>query len=259
MRGQDLAVLAGVVAVPLGTLLLVAGVAAIAGEMPPSETIAIGCALILMISPLLSQAIGLRFAAYGPRNLQHRLGFYGSFFAMLLLAQMPSGEAGFGQALLGWLPLPIIIAGIGGVELWRQDAALRRYPRARRKVWGDVALGFCLALCLGPIFGASKGASAPQALWAGLVFCGVVLAAPQIPWQRAAHMTKLRLVTLVLAHGICFSAMMYIFIFVHQFGQMARDDVIPLLVGSVIGSFIAGAIIVSTAIVLTARNKAKKG
>ena len=253
-RASDGQLLVAVVAVPVGALLFVSAIDALFGETNKGETIAIGCALILMISQLLPQVMGLRFAAYGPRNLQNRIGFYGAFVACLLLAQMPSAAAGFGQALLGWLPLPIIIALIGGAELWRQDAALRRHPRARRKVWRDVAIGLGLALGLGAIFAATKGATAPQALWAGLVFCGVVLAAPQIQWKRAAHMTGLRLVTLTLAYGICFAAMMYIFIFVQRFGQMAAEDVMPLLVGSAIGSFIAGGIIV-----LTARNKAKNG
>lgn len=260
-RASDGQLLAAVLAVPVGALLMAVVMqlatddsSAVAPDAIYPETIAIGCAMILLLYSLFLQLAGVRFATNGPRSLQNQLGFLGALFATVLLGHMPSADQSLAQAALGWLPLPLVIALIGGMDVARHIKALRRHPRALRRMLRDVAFGLGLALGLGAIFAATKGATAPQALWAGLVFCGVVLAMPQIPRQRVAHMTGLRLVTLALAHAICFSSMMYIFIFVHKLGQMAPDEVMPLLVGSVIGSFIAGGIIA-----LMAHSKAKKG
>lgn len=74
-RASDGQLLAAVLAVPVGAALLVSSVSALLGEPNTGETIAIGCAMILMLSSLFPQMAGVRFATNGPRSLQNRLKF----------------------------------------------------------------------------------------------------------------------------------------------------------------------------------------
>ena len=260
-RASDGQLLAAVLAVPVGALLMVVVMqlatddsSAVAPDAIYPETIAIGCAMILLLYSLFLQLAGVRFATNGPRSLQNQLGFLGALFATVLLGHMPSADQSLAQAALGWLPLPLVIALIGGMDVARHIKALRRHPRALRRMLRDVAFGLAIGLAIGAAFALVKGASAPQALWSGLVFCGAIMAAPSIPLARAVHMPNLRLAILTLAYGICLSALMFIFAFVVGLGQMESGDATPRLIGGIAGTFIGVGIPV-----LIARNKAKRG
>ena len=251
-RVSDGQLLAAVLGVPVGALLLLSGISALFGETNTSATIAIGCTMVLMLSSLLPQMAGVRFATNGPRSLQNRLGFWGAFFAMMLLGQMPNADQPLARAALGWLLLGLVIALIGGKDAARHIKSLRPHPRALRKVWRDMMFGVAFGLILCASNALAKGASPAQALWAGLVFCGAILTAPQVSFARALPMPNRRLAILSLAYGIYFSALMVIFAFVVNLGQKEGGEVMAMLIGGVLGSFVYISIIV-------ARQIAKRG
>lgn len=259
-RASDGQLLAVVLAVPVGALLLVSALGALLGEANTGKTIAIGCAMILSLSSLLPQMAGVRFATYGPRSLQNRIGVLGGLFATLAIMHMPEAEVTFGWAVLPLLILLLTAAFLGFSDISKDLSipshikALRRHPRALRKVWRDMMFGVVLGLLLGASQAFAKDASPAQALWAGLVNCCAILTgAAQVPFARAMQMPIRRLAILTLAYGIWMSALIFIFTFVVNLSQKEGDEIAPLMIGVVFGSFIGMGITL-----LVGRNKAKR-
>lgn len=259
-RASDRQLLAAVLAVPVGALLLISAIGALLGEANTGKSAAIGCAMILTLSSLLPQMAGVRFATHGPRSLQNRIGVLGGLFATLAIMHMPEAEVTFGWAVLPLLIQLLTVAFFGfsdisiDLSIPSHIKALRRHPRALRRVWRDMMFGVALGLFLGASQAFAKGASPAQALWAGLVFCGAILnGAAQVPFARAMHMPIRRLAILSLAYGVFFSALMFIFTYVVNLGQKEGGEIIPMMIGGVVGSCSFMGITV-----LIARNKAKR-
>jgi hypothetical protein len=236
-RASDGQLLTAVLAVPVGALLLISGVSALFGEPNTGETIAIGCAMILTLSSLFPQLAGVRFATNGPRSLQNLLGFLGAFFAMMLVGQMPDADQSLARAALGWFPLALVIALVGGRDFARQIKALRRHPRALR-IWGRLAILVAILPLMLALQAWEGGASIAQGIWAWLVMGAIMFSFPIISPQKLGRISDVRRFILFIADVILLVALFYIIVFVQQIGAMAFEDDLPILIGAAIGAFI---------------------
>jgi hypothetical protein len=237
-RVSDLQLLVVVLAVPVGALLLMSALDALFGQENTGETIAIGCALILMLASTFPQLSGARFAENGPRSLQNRLGVWGAFFAMMLVGQMPSADQSLARAALGWLPLALVIALVGGRDVAQHIKALRRHPPALRKMLRDVAFALVLMLLWVGSGAIRNDATLVQGIWAWLVMGAIIFSFPIIFPQKLGRISDMRRFVLFLVDVISVVALFYIFVFVQQFGAMAFEDALPILIGAAVGAVI---------------------
>ena len=240
-RVSDLQLLVVVLAVPVGALLLMSALDALFGQENMGETIAIGCAMILMLASTFPQLAGVRFAENGPRSLQNRLGFLGAFFAMLLVGQMPSADQSLAHAALGWAALLlaiVTIALINGIGIASHIKAQRRHPRGLRLL----ARGWLFALALMLLWVGSgairNDATLVQGIWAWLVMSAFVFSFPNISLQKLGRISDVRRFVLFLVDVISVVALFYIFVFVQQFGAMTFEDEMPILIGAAVGAII---------------------
>ena len=221
-----------------GPLLVIQVLARVLDEPSHSKTIAIGCTLILTLAHSIPQMLGRKFATNGPRSLEHWLGFYGAYFAMMLVGQMPSAEATIGQAALGWMVAPLIIALIGGMEVARHVKALRRHPRALRAFARQYLIVASVIMVLVGLIAIGAGFTWAQWMWGTFVYGGAVAAAGGIThWNRMSQMSVLRIVALALANAFSFVAASTILIYVMRLGEISVDEAVPLLIGGAIGAF----------------------
>jgi hypothetical protein len=237
-RVSDLQLLVVVLAVPVGALLLLSAIDALFGQENTGETIAIGCAMILMLASTFPQLAGVRFAENGPRSLQNRLGFLGAFFAMLLVGQMPSADQSLGRAALGWLPLALVIALVGGRDVASHIKAQRRHPRGLRLLARGGLFALALMLLHVGTVALRKDATLVQGIWAWLVMSAFVFSFPNISLQKLGRISDVRRFVLFLVDVISVVALFYIFVFVQQFGAMTFEDEMPILIGAAVGAVI---------------------
>jgi hypothetical protein len=237
-RVSDRLLLLYVLAIPALTLLVNQVLARALNEPSDSKIIAMGCALILMLIHPFWQLAGRKFATNGPRSLENWLGYYGAFLAMLLLGRMPSDGATVGQAALDVLPIPLIIAAIGGFNIARHIKALRRHPRALRAVARQYVIVVGFSVVLFGLMAIGQGFTWAQWIWGSFVFTGVMFPAAggSYFWNKT-QMSVLRVVTLALANALSFNATMTIFIYVWRLGEISADESAPLWIGGIIGAF----------------------
>lgn len=157
---------------------------------------------------------------------------------MMLVGQMPDADQSLARAALGWLPLALVIALVGGKDVARHINALRRHPRGLRLLaqgWKALVLIF---LAIAVYIYWRDAASLAQTIWALLVVFSASLSSSQYSALHLPRKSGVKILALVLADAICWLCFFMIFLFVARMGAMNDQDVLPLLIGGAIGIFI---------------------